>query len=131
MSSFQNDAVPKNLQSISVSAFYRMVLKFSMISKVCACAEMTFLGKVTDSILIIFIYLSTDSNKTGDIKQFLELRRSLSPWHPNSILLTFVIIWSFLLGISRHFLMPTKIYLFLKFSLFHLKYKVYLKRDLA
>ena len=108
---FQMMPFPEKLQSQTTQILPpNSGQQINILSKVCACAEMTFFGQLTDFIFVIFIYLYTVSCKTGNIiKQFLERRRSVSPSLPKSPLLTFVIIWPILLGISRHSLMPSKI----------------------
>ena len=67
-----------------------------------------FLGKLADFTLIIFMYLFTVSFETGNIIKllfFLGRKRSTSSSPTKSTLLTFVIIWPILYGISRRFLM--------------------------
>ena len=61
------DLIPKNLQSHctrNVSANFGQ--QINMLSKVCTCTEITFLGELKDFILIISIYLSTVSFETGN-----------------------------------------------------------------
>ena len=61
--------------------------QINMLSKVSACSKITFLGQLADFILIIFIYQSTVSFETGNIKQFLGGTRFMSPFPLKSTVL--------------------------------------------
>ena len=93
---------------VSVPAFYpqTLVRKFYAF-KTLLMHRNRFFGKLGDFTLIIFMYLFTVSFETGNIKLlfFLGVKRSISPCPTKSTLLTFVIIWSIIYGISRRFLM--------------------------
>ena len=75
-SKFPNDVIPKHLQrQCTLILPANSSQQINILSRVCRCAKLTFLGQLTDVILIILIYLSTVSHQARNMKQLFWVEK--------------------------------------------------------